>query len=269
MAFRLQFQSQICGDVFKFLLRNLVLSIETLSQSGHLCLRPFKTTTLREIQMSNAFEMSHFTQKFSLPSLLALSLLLPGCGGGGGGDSSTPNSPNSNQTGSNSNQPQLTECPADYRGFTAINSTLANAVISLGRPNATFTFKTPPASQPLPSMIICFGIAAPAIEDGLVNLSDTYEIIVIPVNNSGASLASIINPQLEVDFDLDNVPAGTDEATMKARIDMFFRTNGLAAGQKAATDPSLIDTVNGFGTVATPVAATGLYTVSFNTRANP
>lgn len=219
--------------------------------------------------MNSVFKMSHFTAKCALPSLLTLSLMLPGCGGGGGGDSSTTNPPSSNQPDAGNNQPQLTECPAGYRGFTAINSSLANANIALGQTNASFTFKTPPATQPLPSMIVCFGVAAPAIEDGLVNLSDTYEIMVIPVNNSGASLATLINPQLEVDFDLANVPAGTDEATMTARIDMFFRTNGLAAGQKAATDPSLIDTVNGFGTIATPVAATGLYTVSFDTRANP
>lgn len=216
--------------------------------------------------MNSVPKSSHNNLKLSLPTLLALSFALTGCGGGGGGgDSTNPTSSNSNDSGSN--QSQLTECPSGYRSFTAINSSLANANITLGQPNASFTFKTPPASQPLPSMIVCFGIAAPAVEDGLVSLSDTYEIIVIPVSNSGASLASLINAQLEVDFDLDNVPPGTDEATMRARIDMIYRANALAAGQKAATNPSVIDIVNGFGTIAGPVTANGLYTVSFDTRA--
>lgn len=214
--------------------------------------------------MKSASKLSHNNIKLSFPSLLALSLTLTGCGGGGGDSPKAPPS-DSNQPGSN--QSQLTECPSGYRSFTAINGTLANANITLGQPNASFTFKTPPASQPLPSMIVCFGIAVPAVEDGLVGLSETYEIIVIPVSNSGASLASLLNTQLEVDFDLENVPPGTDEATMTARIDMFYRANALASGQKAATDPSSIDTVNGFGTIAGPVTANGLYTVSFDTRA--
>lgn len=201
-------------------------------------------------------------QKLSL-MLIALfaSAGLTACGGGGNDNAGTASTAAPATTTATAT-PVNADCPTGYKSISMSKSSIQNATMSITAENATFTFKTPATATP--SIKLCLGVATTAFAPagGLQVLGKTYDLKVIALDSSNATLATLLNPTIQIFVDKAQLLANTSLQDISGKARIYTDSDGGLAPLPAA-DIALID-ANGAGvTLTAGVAKPGRFVVAY------
>lgn len=198
---------------------------------------------------------------------LSAATMLAACGGGGDdvppaaaatGASAPASAPGASDTPTSA----ATTCPSDYKAVTLDNAAISNATYNLVVADATFSFSTSEKT-----IKVCLGRPAKAItQTGFTTLSDTYEVLVVPVHNETVSMQSLQKQKLSVKFALKNVPAGTSGADKATKIKVYSPDAGgtwKAVAQQAIQIDSQAAADQATSVVDVTPAASGKFVVAF------
>lgn len=167
-------------------------------------------------------------QRLSL-MLIALfaSAGLTACGGGsndnaGAASTAAPATTTTTATAT----PVNADCPTGYKSISMDKSSVRNASMSLSSGDATFSFNTPATDTP--SIKVCLGVATTPFvpAGGLQTAGKTYDLKVIALDSSNATLASLLKPSLVISAAKADLPAGTTPQTAAQTAGIYTDSDG-------------------------------------------